>query len=115
METELTTKYRWDAFENFHGNERPPSNHLPIEAEHKQRALLRGPKALLQTFRRAAAQHALLGQQWSELARLFTIISETCETHKLGCNNVAPPKQAQWMSECKEDLTRWAREGPSVA
>ena len=114
MGRELATKYGWDAFENSFGNERPPSNHLPIEADQKQRSLLRGPKTLLQVFRRAATHHAQLGQQWSELARQFTIISDTCETHKLGCNNVAPPRQAQWMNDYRADLARWARDGPSV-
>lgn len=118
VEQMLREQYRWDAFENVHGNEQPHKCDLPFKAEpdcKEQRRLLSGPSELLRVFKQAAARHKKLGDAFRTVAGFFDKVSGTCETHKLGLKGVSPPKQKEWLDLFAGQLRQFAKQGPGAA
>ena len=117
MHASLASKsgYGWDAFENGYGNEKPTSGtHLPMDAGPAQRLLLAGPVELLRLFGPSAAppSRTHLSGAWRHLAKFFTEITLACKTHALGCGQVSPPKQLEWLRTQAPTIEAFYRQGP---
>ena len=107
----LAQSYGWsDPFENSHGNERTVCNNLSHDGGDRQRALLGVPLQLLDTFRTAALKNATLRGQWAQLAQCFDGLSKACDTHRVGCKGVAPPRQALWANESAAKIRAFCQE-----
>ena len=59
-----------------------------------------------------ARAHAEVGKVWQKLAALYKLVlSETCETHKLGTANVSPPLQRAWLEKHAAEMAGWTEHG----